>query len=159
QRAGLVVALAHEPAVLLADEPTAEIDAEGADQVVKALRAACAELGATVVMATHDLAAAAKTDLTFRLIDGRVRGPAGRARIGPLGRSRPPGRRGVVAGAGRVGAGGGAGGRRSQDPALPGGDRRPARRLGRTSRASGPIATARSHHERTRDCRRPRGRR
>jgi peptide/nickel transport system ATP-binding protein len=90
QRAGLVVALAHEPAVVLADEPTAEIDAEGADQVVKALRAACAELGATVVMATHDLVAAARTDLTFRLIDGRVRGPAGRASIDPSGRITLP---------------------------------------------------------------------
>ena len=55
QRAGLVVALVHDPAVVLADEPTAEIDAEGADQVVKALRAACTEFGSTVVMATHDL--------------------------------------------------------------------------------------------------------
>ena len=91
QRAGLVVALAHEPAVVLADEPTAEIDAEGAEQVVKALRAACAELGATVVMATHDLVAAAKTDLTFRLIDGRVRGPAGRASIDSSGRITLPG--------------------------------------------------------------------
>src|SRR5215831_5896983 len=91
QRAGLVVALAHEPAVVLADEPTAEIDAQGADQVVKALRAACAELGATVVMATHDLVAAAKTDLTFRLIDGRVRGPAGRASIDSSGRITLPG--------------------------------------------------------------------
>ena len=91
QRAGLVVALAHEPAVVLADEPTAEIDAEGADQVVKALRAACAELGATVVMATHDLVAADRTDLTFRLIDGRVRGPAGRASIDSSGRITLPG--------------------------------------------------------------------
>jgi ABC-type lipoprotein export system ATPase subunit len=91
QRAGLAVALAHKPAVVLADEPTAEIDAEGADQVVKALRAACAELGATVVMATHDLVAAAKTDLTFRLIDGRVRGPAGRASIDSSGRITLPG--------------------------------------------------------------------
>jgi len=91
QRAGLIVALAHEPTVVLADEPTAEIDAEGADQVVKALRAACAEFGATVVMATHDLLAASKTDLTFRLIDGRVRGPAGRASIDSSGRITLPG--------------------------------------------------------------------
>lgn len=86
QRAGLVVALAHEPAVVLADEPTAEIDAEAADQVIEALRAACAELGSTVVMATHDLLAASKTDFTLRLIDGRVRHPAGRASRDPSGR-------------------------------------------------------------------------
>ncbi|MGN6796202.1 MAG: ABC transporter ATP-binding protein [Streptosporangiaceae bacterium] len=90
QRAGLVVALVHDPAVVLADEPTAEIDAEGADQVVKALRAACTELGSTVVMATHDLIAASKTDVTFRLIDGRIRGPAGRASLDPSGRIALP---------------------------------------------------------------------
>jgi len=90
QRAGLVVALAHEPAVVLADEPTAEIDAEGADQVVKALRAACIELGSTVVMATHDIVAASKTDVTFRLIDGRVRGPAGPASLDSSGRITLP---------------------------------------------------------------------
>jgi len=90
QRAGLVVALAHEPAVVLADEPTAEIDAEGAHQVVEALRTACTELGSTVVMATHDLVAASKADVRFRLIDGRVRGPAGRASLDLSGRITLP---------------------------------------------------------------------
>jgi len=90
QRAGLVVALAHKPAVLLADEPTAEVDAEAADHVVEALRAACTELGSTVVMATHDLVAASKADVTFRLIDGRVRGPAGRATFDSSGRIALP---------------------------------------------------------------------
>jgi ABC-type lipoprotein export system ATPase subunit len=90
QRAGLVVALAQAPPIVLADEPTAEIDAEGADQVVEALRAACTELGSTVVMATHDLVAASRTDITFRLIDGRVRGPAGRASLDSSGRITLP---------------------------------------------------------------------
>ncbi|HKA51831.1 MAG TPA: ATP-binding cassette domain-containing protein, partial [Candidatus Dormibacteraeota bacterium] len=91
QRAGLAVALAHEPTIVLADEPTAEIDAEAADQVVDALRSACAEFGSTVVMATHDLVAASQADVTFRLIDGRVRGPAGRASLDPSGRVTLPG--------------------------------------------------------------------
>src|SRR5690348_5919711 len=47
-------------------------------------------LGSTVVMATHDLVAASKTDVTFRLIDGRIRGPAGRASIDSSGRIALP---------------------------------------------------------------------
>ena len=90
QRAGLAVALVHEPAIVLADEPTAEIDAEAADQVVQALRAACTKLGSTVVMATHDLVAASKANITFRLIDGRVRGPAGRVSLDSSGRITLP---------------------------------------------------------------------
>src|SRR5262249_1881746 len=80
----------HKPRVVLADEPTAEIDAEGADQVVEALRAAREELGSVVVMATHDLLAASRADVTFRLIDGRVTGPAGRARLDSSGRITLP---------------------------------------------------------------------
>jgi ABC-type lipoprotein export system ATPase subunit len=81
QRIALAVALANRPPVLLADEPTAEIDTEAAREVVGALRRSCDELGATVVLATHDPVAAGRADLTYRLLDGRIRVPAGRARL------------------------------------------------------------------------------
>jgi ABC-type lipoprotein export system ATPase subunit len=90
QRVALAVALANAPSVLLADEPTAEIDTEAAHGVVGALRGSCDELGATVVMATHDLVVAAVADTIFRLLDGRIRLPAGRARLDEEGRVRLP---------------------------------------------------------------------
>jgi ABC-type lipoprotein export system ATPase subunit len=81
QRVALALALANRPSVLLADEPTAEIDTEAARGMVDALRHACDELASTVVMATHDPVAAAGADLTYRLLDGRIRVPTGWARV------------------------------------------------------------------------------
>jgi ABC-type lipoprotein export system ATPase subunit len=90
QRVAVAVALANSPSVLLADEPTAEIDSEGADRVLRALRDASRETGATVVMATHDLVAAGRADVTYRLIDGRLRTPASQARVDAAGRLTLP---------------------------------------------------------------------
>ncbi|MEA2557183.1 MAG: hypothetical protein QOG88_721, partial [Actinomycetota bacterium] len=90
QRVALGVALANRPAVVLADEPTAEIDSGGAEAVVRLLREAC-ETGATVVMATHDLVAAASADVTYRLIDGRLRAPASTTWVDAAGRLTLPG--------------------------------------------------------------------
>jgi ABC-type lipoprotein export system ATPase subunit len=58
--------------------------------VIDALRGSCDELGATVVMATHDLAAAAQTDTILRLRDGRIHLPAGRATLDEEGRVTLP---------------------------------------------------------------------
>jgi ABC-type lipoprotein export system ATPase subunit len=90
QRVAVAVALANSPSVLLADEPTAEVDTEAGLGVVAALRGSCDELGATVVMATHDLAAAAQADIIFRLRDGRIHLPAGRATLDEEGRVTLP---------------------------------------------------------------------
>ncbi len=90
QRVAVAVALANSPSVLLADEPTAEIDSEGADRVLRALRDASGETGATVVMATHDLVAAGRADVTYRLIDGRLRTPTSQARVDAAGRLTLP---------------------------------------------------------------------
>src|SRR5439155_16360068 len=90
QRVAVAVALANGPSVVLADEPTAEIDSEGADRVLRALRDACRETGASSVMATHDLLAAERADVIYRLIDGRLRTPARAARVDAAGRLTLP---------------------------------------------------------------------
>ncbi len=70
-RAGLAVALANNPAVLLADEPTGEVDAATEHQVLALLRRR-ADAGAAVVIVTHSRGVAAATDRTVELTDGAV---------------------------------------------------------------------------------------
>lgn len=70
-RAGLAVALANEPAVLLADEPTGELDEATAARVLDLLRARAAE-GAAVLVVTHSPAVAAAADREIALRDGTV---------------------------------------------------------------------------------------
>lgn len=71
-RAGLAVALAGDPAVLVADEPTAELDTESEAQVLRLLRGA-ADRGMAVVVATHSPRVTAQADRVIELHDGRVR--------------------------------------------------------------------------------------
>jgi putative ABC transport system ATP-binding protein len=86
QRLALAIALANSPAVVLADEPTAEVDRAGAERVVQALADARREFGATVIMATHDLVAAAQADVVHRLVDGRLRAHGSRGQVDGAGR-------------------------------------------------------------------------
>lgn len=72
QRAAIAVALANTPQILLADEPTAELDSQSATAVLGAFRAVNAEFGTTLVMVTHDLIAARAADRRIRVRDGRV---------------------------------------------------------------------------------------
>lgn len=59
QRVAIAVALANAPAVLLADEPTGELDSHTAEQIFAAFRTANEHLGTTIVIVTHDQAVAA----------------------------------------------------------------------------------------------------
>jgi putative ABC transport system ATP-binding protein len=70
-RAGLAVALANDPSVLLADEPTGEVDA-ATERRVLGLLDARAERGVAVVVVTHSEAVAAAADRVLRLADGRA---------------------------------------------------------------------------------------
>jgi putative ABC transport system ATP-binding protein len=70
-RAGLAVALANDPPLLLADEPTGELDSETADQIV-ALLLRRAAAGCAVVAATHNALLSAAAHRTVELVDGRV---------------------------------------------------------------------------------------
>jgi putative ABC transport system ATP-binding protein len=70
-RAGLAVALANQPAIVLADEPTGELDGVTAARVLDLLRRR-ADDGGAVVVVTHNPAVAAAADRTIALADGRV---------------------------------------------------------------------------------------
>lgn len=70
-RAGLAVALSTEPKVLLADEPTGEVDAETEKDILRLFESRRQDGGATLIV-THSDALAAHADRIIRLLDGRV---------------------------------------------------------------------------------------
>ena len=72
QRVAIAVALANEPSVVLADEPTGELDSETGAQIFEAFRTVNRELGATVVIVTHDLMVAGEVRRTVAIRDGRA---------------------------------------------------------------------------------------
>ena len=72
QRVAIAVALANRPAVVLADEPTGELDTTTSQEVFDALRAANRELGATVLVVTHDPAVSGQVERTVAIRDGRT---------------------------------------------------------------------------------------
>ncbi len=76
QRLAIAVALANGPQLLLADEPTSQLDPDSAADVIELIQAANASLGTTVVAVTHDAEVAAALGRTITIRDGRV-GAAG----------------------------------------------------------------------------------
>jgi putative ABC transport system ATP-binding protein len=72
QRVAVARALLARPAVVFADEPTGNLDSRRGDELLALLRRAAHEFGQTIVMVTHDPAAAAHVDRVAFLVDGRV---------------------------------------------------------------------------------------
>ena len=72
QRAAIARALANEPAVVLADEPTGNLDSANSRIVFEIFQRLAHEAGKTVIAVTHDLDLAGRADRQVKLIDGRI---------------------------------------------------------------------------------------
>ncbi|WEX73970.1 ABC transporter ATP-binding protein [Sinorhizobium numidicum] len=72
QRVAVARALANDPALILADEPTGSLDSRSSEQVFKILESLVRDRGKTVVAVTHDLDMAARMDRRIELIDGKI---------------------------------------------------------------------------------------
>jgi putative ABC transport system ATP-binding protein len=75
QRVAIARALANEPRVLLADEPTGNLDSDTGGEIVELLASLPAERGQTVILITHDPAIAAEAPRVVRMRDGRLEEP------------------------------------------------------------------------------------
>jgi ABC-type glutathione transport system ATPase component len=72
QRVAIATACANDPRLLLADEPTGELDSHTAGDVFGALRAVNRDLGTTVLIVTHDVEVAGQVDRTVAIRNGRT---------------------------------------------------------------------------------------
>jgi putative ABC transport system ATP-binding protein len=72
QRIAIARALANEPGVILADEPTGSLDSKSGLQVMELLESVCHDRGATLVLVTHAADLALRADRIVRMLDGRA---------------------------------------------------------------------------------------
>ena len=133
QRVAIGVAIANSPSVLLADEPTGELDSVTAATVFGALQTANSALGVTVLIVTHDPAVSLMVRRVIAIRDGRTSTETLRA--ARRRERRRPGARGRVRGAGpgraAATAPGDDGGTGHARPGAAGAEPRPHRRVGR----------------------------
>ena len=83
QRVAIARALVNEPAIILADEPTGNLDSKSGEEILDIFGALNRERGITVVMVTHDPEVAARARRSVHLLDGRVSGSIPGASKGP----------------------------------------------------------------------------
>jgi putative ABC transport system ATP-binding protein len=74
QRVAIARALVNDPAIILADEPTGNLDSQSGEEVMKVLRELNEDRGMTVILVTHDSDIASYTDRVVSLYDGQITG-------------------------------------------------------------------------------------
>lgn len=72
QRVAIIRALVHEPKLILADEPTGNLDSKNTAQVIKLIRLLCKKMGRTTILVTHNMQVARLCDRVIRIKDGKV---------------------------------------------------------------------------------------
>lgn len=72
QRVAVARALANKPSIILADEPTGSLDTENGKIILDLLKRHQEELGATLIIVTHDPKIAEKTEHTIKILDGQI---------------------------------------------------------------------------------------
>jgi putative ABC transport system ATP-binding protein len=72
QRVAIARALANDPAIILADEPTGNLDLKTGEVIIETLRGLCADSGVTVITATHDHKMLSVSDRVVHIVDGRI---------------------------------------------------------------------------------------
>nr|MBI3614310.1 ABC transporter ATP-binding protein [Nitrospirota bacterium] len=81
QRVAIARALVHQPKLLLADEPTGNLDSKQGAEIIALLSSLPRRFGATVIVATHSREAAQQADIVHGLRDGRLESGAGSATL------------------------------------------------------------------------------
>ncbi len=89
QRVGIARALVKQPSIMLADEPTGNLDSASSEEIMSLLKALNREQGLTLMIVTHEFDIAAQTDRIISMLDGRVVGDSHRNAWAPGGESWP----------------------------------------------------------------------